>query len=283
MSMLFMMQEMKSINGKEISYKILDEPIQIRASLLKEEPEFALLPTNMAANLYNKNVPYKLCAVPVWGTLMVFGMDKEIKNWTDLKGRRINLMAKGMTPDILFRFLAMKNGLDPDTDLNLDYSFPTHTDLANAMIAGLAEVAVLSEPLASMVKAQNKNVSLIFDLDQEWKKVFNNEFSIPQTSLVVKTEFADEYPGLVIEFVKKYQAYCTMVTANPKKSGELAVKYNILPDAKIAMASIAGCNLEVIPSWEVKTRVDAYLEVFYNFSPESIGGKLPDEDFFFKK
>lgn len=60
-----------------------------------------------------------------------------------------------MTPDVLFRHLLRKNGLDPDRDLLLDYSFPTHIDLAQAVNAGQAELAVISEPLATLAIRNN--------------------------------------------------------------------------------------------------------------------------------
>ncbi len=283
MSMLFMMDELKEINKTPLSFEILDEPLQIRARMLKEEPEFALIPTNMAANLYNKGVPYQVAAIPVWGTLIVFGKDQNIVDWQDLKGKRIHLMAKGMTPDILMRFLLMKNGLDPDHDIILDYSFPSHADLANAVIAGLSEIAVLSEPLVSMVLAKNKEVKPIFNLDEEWKKVFRNDFSIPQTSLVVKSSFALENPEFVVSFINEYQEFCSQIDNNLPQAGQLAVHFEILPEASIAINSIPGCNMHVMPSWEAYERVISFLEVFYTFNPESIGGKMPDENFFFQK
>ncbi len=283
MSMLFMMDELDEINKLPVAFEILDEPLQIRARMLKEEPEFALIPTNMAANLYNKGVPYQVAAIPVWGTLLLFGRDKQISDWSDLKGKRVHLMAKGMTPDILFRFLAVKNGLNPDKDMILDYSFPSHSDLANAVIAGLSEIAVLSEPLVSMVRAKNKEVKPIFNLDEEWKKVFNNDFSIPQTSLVVKSSFARENPDFVIAFIKKYQDYCSKIDDNLLRAGQLAVDFEIVPELSIATEAIPGCNMLVRPSWLVIDRIEAFLKVFYIFNPESIGGKMPDEDFFFQK
>ena len=283
MSMLYLMEELHELDGMPIQYEILDEPLQIRARMLREEPEMAMLPTNMAANLFNKGLPYQLAGISVWGTLVIFGKDSLIRDWEDLRGKRVHLMAKGMTPDILFRFLARENNLDPDQDMVLDYSFPSHNDLANAVIAGLVDIAVLSEPLVSMVKHKTQEPEILFDLGNEWSKIFHDDFAIPQTSLVVKSAFASDNPNLVVSFLKKYQEYCAKVVTDTQGAGRLAVSYNILPDSKIASQAIPGCNLHVLPSWEVKEKVEAFLEVFYNFNPESIGGRLPDEAFFFEK
>jgi hypothetical protein len=38
---------------------MMDDPMQVRAMILKEHPEVAVLPLNMAAILYNKDIPYQ--------------------------------------------------------------------------------------------------------------------------------------------------------------------------------------------------------------------------------
>ncbi len=86
-------------------------------------------------------------------------------------------MARGMTPDIMFRYLAERNGLDPDKDMTLDYSFPTHIELANAIAAGIADLGVISEPMVSMVMKKNPAVHPIIDFNHEWIKLFGDQHS----------------------------------------------------------------------------------------------------------
>ncbi len=117
---------------------IRNEPSQVRTMMMEGSVDFAVLPSTMGALLYNKTHGYVLAAVPVWGTLYLFGSDTTIREWQDLKGKKISLMGRGMTPDIMFRYLARRHGLDPDKDMILDYSFPTHIELANAIAAGIA-------------------------------------------------------------------------------------------------------------------------------------------------
>ena len=57
---------------------ILNEPLQVRKMMLEGEADFAVLPTTMAAIMYNKKVDYQLLAIPVWGTLYLFGSDTTI-------------------------------------------------------------------------------------------------------------------------------------------------------------------------------------------------------------
>jgi NitT/TauT family transport system substrate-binding protein len=91
-----------------IKIEILDEPIQVRKMMLDGSADFALLPTTMASILYNKGLEFRLIAVPVWGTMYLFGEDTTIKRWEDLRNKRVNVMAKEMTPDVLFGICLQK-------------------------------------------------------------------------------------------------------------------------------------------------------------------------------
>jgi len=102
-SMVQMIDETHTLKGKEVHFKIKNEPLQIRSLIFQKKADFAIVPTNLAAIIHNKKPGYQLAAVPVWGTLYLFGSHSEISNWEDLKNKRIHLMAKGMTPDVMFR------------------------------------------------------------------------------------------------------------------------------------------------------------------------------------
>ncbi|MCK4662844.1 MAG: ABC transporter substrate-binding protein [Bacteroidales bacterium] len=284
MSMVKMIDS-KVFKDKNIKaeFIIKDEPIQIRALLLQNETDFAILPTTFAALLYNKGVQYKLAAIPVWGTLYLFGEDTCIKEWNDLKNKHIYVMARGMTPDVMFRFLLEKNNIDPENDVKLDYSFPTHIELANAVAANKAKLAVISEPLVSMVIAKNPKVKPIFSFDKEWEIATQGEIPLTQTALIVNPEFASKHKDLVDEFLTEYKKSSEWVNRNTVEASKLIVKYNIILNEKVAQSSISRSNIKFEYAYNIKDGINKYLEIFYNFDPKITGGKLPDEEFYYKK
>ena len=277
--MVKMIDSLNNTPNASFEIKIYNEPIQIRKLMLEGEVDFAILPTTMAAILYNKDIPYQLAAIPVWGTLYLFGNDTTIQTWEDLKGKRINLMAKGMTPDVLFKYLLKENGIDPENDVILDYSFPTHIDLANAVAANQADLGVISEPLVSLVMQKNKQVRPIFDLNTEWQKVTNN-IPIAQTALMVNMEFAKNNPDQVNEFLNNYKFSTNWVNQHIEEAAELIVKYKILPNTEVAKSSIPRSNLNFIEAKSIQTQITEYLKIFYEMNPKIIGGKIPDKNFY---
>jgi NitT/TauT family transport system substrate-binding protein len=284
MAMISMIEN-KPVLGNEYQtvFEIKNEPNQVKAMIMEGIPDFAVVPTTMAALLYNKGQEYILAAIPVWGTLYLFGSDTSVLSWNDLKGKRVSLMGKGNTPDVLFRYLAKANGINPEKDLQLDYSFPGHIELANAIASGISDLGVISEPMVSLVQQKNPKVKPLIDLNLEWEKQFGDSIPFAQTALLVKKEFLKTQPELVEEYLVKLEECISWVNKNPNEAASLIKKYEILPDSSLAVLSIPRCNIKFGSVSQEKAGIQEYLKVFYIFNPLIIGGKLPDEDFYYQK
>jgi NitT/TauT family transport system substrate-binding protein len=279
MGMIRMIDSLSQGEGHSVETKILNEPLQIRKMMIERSADFVILPTTMAALLYNKGLEYRVVAIPVWGSLYLFAEDSSITRWEDLRGRRINLMARGMTPDVLFRYLLIKNNIDPDRDVQLDYSFPTHVDLANAVAAGRCEVAVISEPMASMVEEKNSTAHRLFSLSEEWLKHQGNQ--VVETSFMVRKSIIEDRPEALEQLLLSYEASTNWVNSNPDSAARLLVKYDISPSYQVGLSSIQHAKLKFVRSKEIRPEIEEYLEVFKQMNPDIIGGKIPDENFIY--
>ena len=279
MGMIRFIDSLNHVENAGIEVEIVNEPIQVRKMMLDKKADFAVLPTTMAAITYNKGLEYKLIAIPVWGTLFLFGNDSTITRWEDLRHKKVHVMARGMTPDVLFQYLLKKNGIDPQKDITLDYSFPTHIDLANAVAAGRAELGVISEPLVSLVIQKNKQVRAVFDLNREWEKIQGSP--IAQTALLVKKDIIEKNPRLVEEVLEAYEASSLWVHENPDSAAVLIANYGILPNARVALQAIPGSGLHFVRARNIRSQISDYLNVFYNMNPRIIGEKMPDETFYY--
>ncbi len=264
-------------------FMIRNEPEQVRSMIMEERVDFAVLPSTMGALLYNKTHKYLLAAIPVWGTLYLFGTDTTVRTWKDLKGKKVSLMARGMTPDIMFRYLARENGLDPEKDIVADYSFPGHIELANAIASGLSDLGVISEPLVSMIMSKNPRVKPLIDFNREWIRLYGDSIPFAQTALLVNKEFAEKNPSLVSWYLGKLRESIDWVNSVPDSAAKLIIKYNILPDTGVAAAAIPGCNLRYSDAWDERKGIGEYFKVFYTFNPLILGGSMPDEKFYYKK
>lgn len=264
----------------EISYESVKSPDMMAAKIISGEVDFAVVPTNLAAKLHNKGVSYKLAASTVWGVLYI-ASSEEIKAWEDLKGKEIYTIGRGLTPDILFRYLLSKNGIDPDKDITINY-LAGPQELAGFMIAGKAQVAVMPEPMLSAVLVKNKDVKIVMDLQKEWE-VSTGKESYPQSSLFVKNEVIEKYPDIVDKFLEEYEKGIKWVNENSTEAGKYVEALNIGLNAVIAEKAIPGSNLKYVKGADAKPAVEEFLRVLNDFSKESIGGKLPSDEFYYQR
>jgi len=263
-------------------YSVEPSPDTLNAKLVTGEIEIATVPTNMAALLYNKGVAYQLAAMNTWGVMYVLSNDPTIKNWTDLKGKNVDAAAKGSAADVVFRYLLSKNGVDPEKDLSIKY-IASPVEQAQLAIAGRSNISVLPEPWVSTVLSQNKDMKLVLDLQKEWTRLNGTDVPFAQTCLVVKAEFASQHPEIVTKFLQEYASSIDWVNKNPGEAGPLLVKQGVNIPAAVAADAIPRCNLRYMGALDAKPAVEKYLQVLLDFSPNSIGGKLPDVNFYYQK
>lgn len=278
------MLEDKPALGKNVitEYQVAETPDIVTARVLNKEIDIAALPTNVAANLYNKGSGYKLLAISTWGNLYLVSNGVEFSTWQDLKGKTINSIGLGATPDLVFRSLLIANGLDPEKDVTMDYSM-AQVELASALSAGRVALAVLPEPLVTTTLTKNTSLKIIMNLEYEWKKLHGEQVAIPQGCLVIRDEFAQNHPEVVASFLKEYQESITWLNNNPEQAGTLIEKHNLGMPAAVAVQAIPRSNISYMAALDAKTQVEAYLNVLLGLAPQAVGGKLPDEGFYYQR
>lgn len=69
---------------------------------------------------------------------------------------------------------------------------------------------------------------------------------------------------------------------NVAEAAQLVEKYGIAA-AAIAEKAIPYCNITCMEGAEMKAALETYLGVLYEKNLESVGGKLPDDAFYYEK
>jgi NitT/TauT family transport system substrate-binding protein len=266
------------VPGYDVEYNVLQTPGLLAGKLVAGDAELAVVPTNLAIKLYNKGVKVKYAGGVVWGILYIITQE-DVKNWNDLKGKEIYTLGRGLTPDIVLRYLLTANGLDPEKDVTLTYVNGT-TELAPVFITGKSKTSIIPEPALSMVMAKKPDTRIAMDLQEEWTKATNSSSSYPQASLVVLGDFSEKHPDFVEQFTSAYAKAINEINVNPAQGGQLASQYLDMPPAPIIAKSIPRSNLRWISADEARVPMETYLKVLFDFSPETIGGKMPDANFY---
>ena len=96
---------------------------ELTPKLLKGELDVLAAPLNLCAILSaNSDGAAQLLAINTLGVLsIVENGGEEIGSWEDLRGQTIYATGKGTTPEYALRYLLAQYGLDPDTDITLEW------------------------------------------------------------------------------------------------------------------------------------------------------------------
>lgn len=260
-------------------FTVLPSPKAMIARVAGGEVDFAVLPANMAAKMYTAGPGYKLGAIVGMGVLHVLSRDPSVQDWEDLQGKQVHSIGKGATPDYLFQYLLEQHGLDPEEDVDINFSVSSGPQLAQLLIAGKIDTAVLPEPFVTMVIAKTEQVRKVLNFQTTWQEVQASESTYPITAVVVNPQLAEERPELVERFLSAYSDSIEWVNSNPAEAAELIGKYEVLP-AALARPAIPNCNLEYIYSADARPVMEKFLQVLLDFNPASVGGSLPDDGFY---
>lgn len=260
-------------------FTVLPSPKAMIARVAGGEVDFAVLPANMAAKMYTAGPGYKLGAIVGMGVLHVLSRDPSVQDWEDLQGKQVHSIGKGATPDYLFQYLLEQHGLDPEEDVDINFSVSSGPQLAQLLIAGKIDTAVLPEPFVTMVIAKTEQVRKVLNFQTTWQEVQASESTYPITAVVVNPQLAEERPELVERFLSAYSDSIEWVNSNPAEAAELIGKYEVLP-AALARPAIPNCNLEYIYSADARPVMENFLQVLLDFNPASVGGSLPDDGFY---
>ena len=249
----------------------------LQANIINGSVDVGVVPINAASVLYNKtNGGVKVIAVNALGVLSIVGTG-EYATIANLKGTTIHTINQGATPEHILRYVLTENGINPDSDVTLKF-YPTPTEaVAEALKAG--GVAMIPEPAVTSVQKQNASIKVLFNMTEEWDKV--SDTKLVQGVLVARKEVIEKHPEEVKLLVQEYADSVEFVNGNPDKAAESIVKYGIVPAAPIAKLAIPGCNVVCYNGAEMQSDVNAMLTVLFSLAPASIGGKLPEADFYY--
>lgn len=248
-------------------------------AIVRGELDIALVPCNLASVLYNNTEgAVQVLAINTLGVIYVIESGDSIQSVADLAGKTLYSTGQGTTPEFALNYILEKNGLDPTSDVTIEYRAEA-TEVAAAAIADQTAIAVLPQPYVTTVLNQNENMRVALSLTEEWDKV--GEGSAMITGVVVaRRAFVEENPEAVAAFLEEYAASTAFVNENPAEAavwiGELGIA-----TAEVAEQAIPACNIVCITGEEMQEKVSGYLEALYAQNPEAVGGNLPDADFYY--
>lgn len=282
MGLVNLMSDEVASNYNFTMYGAADEIVPL---LVKGDLDAAAVPANLAATLYNKtNGAVEVACINTLGVLYIVENGETVNSVGDLKGQTIVTTGKGATPEYVLRYVLTENGVDPDSDVTIEYCSEA-TEALSKVQAGEATIAMLPQPFVTTAQTKSENIRVALDLTEEWDEI-QAESDAPSTLVtgvvVGRTEFVAEHPEAVSAFLEHYRASVEYVNANVDEAAQLVGQYEIVA-AEVAQKALPECNIVFIEGVEMKDSLSGYLSVLFEQNPKSVGGALPDDAFYYSR
>lgn len=284
MGLVFLMEmaeEGKAAN--QYDFTMVTAADELLPKVISGDVDIALIPANVASVLYNKTQgQISVIDINTLGVLYVVASDDSIQSMEDLKGRTIYMTGKGTTPDYVFQYLLSANGLS-DSDVTLEFKSEA-AEVAALLKEQPDAIGVLPQPFVTAACAQNEALKIVLDLTKEWDDAQKEGGSRLVTGVtVVRNEFLEEYPDAVEAFLEEHEKSAAYVDDQVDQAAELVAKTGIIEKAPVAKKALPYCNITCITGNEMKDALSGYLQVLFDQDPASVGGKLPEDDFYYVK
>ncbi len=277
MGLVNLMSEVESGAKSGYSFEMQSQPDVIMSELVSGKLDIALLPANVAAVAYNKT-KHGVSAIDIntLGVLYCVTGDENIKSVKDLAGKTVLSTGQGASPEYVLNYLLEKNGV---TDCDVQFKSEA-TEIAALLKQDPAQIAILPQPFVTVATAQNDQLKVAFSLTDEWKSVSPDSKLLTGVT-VVRNEVLENRAAEVDQFIADHQASTEKAGTDVDATAELVAKYGIIAKAPVAKKALPNCNIVAIAGDEMKTDLAGYLQVLFDANPKSVGGTMPEDDFYY--
>ena len=173
------------------------------------------------------------------GSFLVSKTDTDNFSWNDLKGKTVIPGRKGGVPYMTFEYVLKQNGIDTETDVNLDDSIKFDL-MAGAFAGGDAEYVTLFEPTASMTEEAGKGYVVA--------SVGEASGEIPYTAYFAKKSYIEENKDVIQGFTNAiYKGQQWVKQHSAKEIAE--VIQDFFPDTDLDMLTKSIQSYMDIDAW----------------------------------
>ena len=283
MGMVKMMSDDSQKDQPTFDFNIYASADEITPKLVQGELDIAAVPANLASVLYNNTEgQVQVLAINTLGVLYIVENGDTVHSVEDLKGKTIFASGKGSTPEYALNYMLAQNGIDPETDVTIEWK-SEHSECVASLAATENAIAMLPQPFVTTAQTQNENLRVALDMTEEWEKLASesgSDATLITGVVVARKDFVEQNPQLVSVFLSLYEKSVTYANEEVEGAAKLIGEYDIVPEA-VAQKALPECNITFIAGDEMQAKLSAYLQTLMDQNPKAVGGQLPADDFYY--
>lgn len=261
------------------SYTIESNENKLLESLNKKEVDIALVPTDMAAKVYNKNSSYQIYASIGQGSYYLVTSDPEVRGFNStLINKEIAIAGENSMTDNIVKAILKKNNID-ETLVKFKYT-NTVPELVKTLTLGEIYTGIVPETSLTSLLYKHSGLKILASTNDAYENTFDISEGYPQFSVIVRKDFAKNNKEYVNKFLSKVKESIEFVNNNPLQAGAYGEELKIPIKPQILSKAIKRCNLKFIEIDKFKQNYEYFFDILYNYNNEAVGGTVPDESIY---
>lgn len=261
------------------SYTIESNDKKLVESLNKKQVDIALVPTDMAAKVYNKNSSYQIFASIGQGSYYLVTSDPEVRGFNStLINKEIAIAGENSMTDNIVKAILKKNNID-ETLVKFKYT-NTVPELVKTLTLGEIYTGIVPETSLTSLLYKHSGLKILASTNDAYENTFDISEGYPQFSVIVRKDFAKNNKEYVNKFLSKLKESIEFVNNNPLQAGAYGEELKIPIKPQILSKAIKRCNLKFIEIDKFKQNYKYFFEILYNYNNEAVGGTVPDESIY---
>ena len=280
MGMVALMNESEagSVDGNNYTFQLEGAADAVVPMIVRGDVDIAAIPGNLSSVLYQRtNGKIEVVAINTLGVLYIVENGNSVNSIEDLRGRVIYSAGRGATPEYALQYVLAANGLEVGKDVFIEWK-SEHAECVAALNADPDGVAMLPQPFATTAMMSNPDIRIALDLNDLWEEKVGSVLITGVT--VARKDWAEENPEALSAFMESYKESVDFANEDITAAAALIGKYGIVPE-KVAEKALPYCQVTLIAGDEMKTALSDYLGILYAQNPQSVGGALPGDDFYY--
>ena len=252
---------------------------EVTDALVNGTADIAAVATNVAANLAAKtDGGIQVLAVNTLGVLYILEKGDSVQSMADLAGKTVYATGQGANPEYVLNYLLTQNGVDP-SQVNIQWM--TAQEVTAQMASSDSAICMLPVPAATALMMKDQGVRQALSLSDEWDKL--GKGSLAMGCIVGRTQFIEEHPETVDAFLDLYGDSITYMTDenNAADAAAMVGELGITANEQIALKALPQCNLTFLTGADMKATLEEYYQVLFQANPDSIGGSMPYDAFYY--
>ena len=267
--------------GYNTTYNIENDKEKLEKSLDNEKYDIAIVPTDMATKVYNKNSNYQICASIGEGSYYLVTSDPTITGFNStLINKDVAIIEENSMIDIISKSILNKNNVD-DSKVNFKY-VSSAPEIVTTLALGNIRTGIVPETSLTTLLYKHSGLKILTSTNEAYEKAFNIKEGYSQFSIIVKKDFAKDNKEYVNEFLSKVKSSIDFVNKNPLQAGAYGEELSIPIKPQVLSKAIKRCNLKFIIVDEFKNNYKELFNILYNYNKEAVGGTVIDESIYYK-